>query len=432
MPAPTRPVAPRGRGARPESTSRLPFGPKVVRARRPRRFGAGGSAARVGQVDGQIVVQWLTPILLAGFGAAFLIAWRHDPARRSALALGASYMCGALAFGVELLFVNEDPVDLTRSVEDAFYLATAALLGMGVTLHLGARVRPALIGALVLAGLGTNVWYSTVDPDMGPRTLALSLSTSALMATGLLHGWGRRRADRLVLAALALLCLAVTANALANSAALGGLAAGAYETTLFSAVLNLAVSVLGAALAVTLLVDQVLRRLERMAVATDTDPLTGALNRRGFERRAAAIAAAGRPAVLVLTDIDHFKRVNDAHGHPAGDEVLRRFARVLVEAGAPGCVVGRIGGEEFAVLAPGLDLRTGRLMAEGIRLAVAGVELSDIAPGLSVTASFGVAPLGRDPMAAYAAADALLYCSKSSGRDRVTCAAEDAAARLRA
>ena len=394
--------------------------------------GAGGSDSWVGRVDGQIVVQWLTPMLLAGFGTAFLIAWRDDPARRSALALGASYLLGATAFALELVFVHTDPVSLVRSAEDGFYLATAALLGIGVTMHLRGRVFPALVAALLVGGIASNVWYSTVAPDMGARTFALSLSTSALMATGLLPGWGRRRTDRIVFGCLALLCLAVSANAIVNSAALSGLSAGAYETTLFSAVLNLAVSGLGAALAATLLADLLLRRLERLARATDTDALTGVLNRRGFERLMRAEATAGRGAVLVLADIDHFKRVNDVHGHLAGDEVLRRFARTLALTAPASAATARIGGEEFAILAPGLDLRTGRLMAEGLRIAVASIDLSDVAAGLRVTASFGVAPLGADPEAGYAAADALLYCSKTAGRDRVTCAAEASAARLRA
>ena len=114
--------------------------------------------------------------------------------------------------------------------------------------------------------------------------------------------------------------------------------------------------------------DLALAELSRLSV---TDALTGALNRRGFlERAATSIAQAqrsGLPSALIMFDIDHFKAINDGYGHAAGDEVLRNVARALLLAMRPGDLLGRLGGEEFAVFLYDSTVVAGASIADRLR-----------------------------------------------------------------
>lgn len=155
------------------------------------------------------------------------------------------------------------------------------------------------------------------------------------------------------------------------------------------------------------------------------DFLTGALTRRGFieqaEREIARSSRYGRPSTLVMLDVDHFKSVNDTYGHAAGDQVLHQLAERTALTLRPSDVLGRLGGEEFALLLPETGADEGLLVAERLRQALAEhvIRLSDDRT-LRITASFGVAALAGDTTVAgwLARADAMLYAAKADGRNR--------------
>ena len=158
-------------------------------------------------------------------------------------------------------------------------------------------------------------------------------------------------------------------------------------------------------------------------------PLTGLANRRHFravlEREIDRVTRSGEAALLLMLDIDHFKKVNDTHGHLAGDVVLQSVARTLSACVRPMDTLARYGGEEFAVVLPACQAAFGRVVAERIRRAVANNPIR-ISPGveLNVTVSVGGAlamqwirsttPLWID------GADHQLYQAKSAGRNRVS------------
>lgn len=154
------------------------------------------------------------------------------------------------------------------------------------------------------------------------------------------------------------------------------------------------------------------------------DTLTGLPNRRAFEERAEveiARARAGAPLSLAILDIDHFKRVNDERSHAVGDAVLRRFAQVAGTVCRSDDLLARVGGEEFVLLLPGLALDAALGLCGRMREAVVESDLSDVARGLPVTVSIGVAEAGADPSleALMEAADVALYRAKNGGRNRV-------------
>jgi diguanylate cyclase (GGDEF)-like protein len=169
-----------------------------------------------------------------------------------------------------------------------------------------------------------------------------------------------------------------------------------------------------------------------LAALAETDALTGLRNRRGFVAAAeAALARAarhGERASVVMLDLDRFKAINDAHGHAAGDAVLRATAEVLQSLLRGGDLAGRLGGEEFALLLPGASAEVAAGAAERLRRALAA-RVPHPEVEARVTASFGVATVdlrGTVPEAALDAAlreaDRALYAAKHAGRDRIALA----------
>lgn len=164
-------------------------------------------------------------------------------------------------------------------------------------------------------------------------------------------------------------------------------------------------------------------RLRRQATR---DALTGLCNRRHFATQAALAlersAVEGAPVAVLLCDVDHFKQVNDTHGHAVGDEVLVAVARVLAAHMGDDDVLARWGGEEFMALMPGCPPDTALATAESIRAAVAAAPLPVGARHVRLTLSLGVAQVqdAADLDAAMARADAALYRSKDRGRNCVT------------
>jgi diguanylate cyclase (GGDEF)-like protein len=162
--------------------------------------------------------------------------------------------------------------------------------------------------------------------------------------------------------------------------------------------------------------------MDEQEALTLTDPLTGAMNRRGFDRQLAARTQRDRahrvPFCLVMIDVDHFKSINDGFGHAQGDAVLQQLAGLLPSALRPDDVLARFGGEEFVALLTGCELADGLLVAEKLRSAV---EQHDFGLGRPVTASFGVARWNEteSPKALLEAADANLYIAKNAGRNLV-------------
>ena len=156
-----------------------------------------------------------------------------------------------------------------------------------------------------------------------------------------------------------------------------------------------------------------------------TDGLTGLWNRRTLdEKMAEAVARCrrqGTPMCVLLTDVDHFKSVNDTWGHATGDEVLKGVASTLQQAARTTDIVGRLGGEEFVVVFEGTELEGARVVAERMRQLIKSVEFETGKGPLTVTSSFGVALLqpDEDGHAALNRADQLLYKAKQQGRDRV-------------
>lgn len=172
---------------------------------------------------------------------------------------------------------------------------------------------------------------------------------------------------------------------------------------------------------------------QQMKEKATLDSLTGLANRGEFDHQLTdhfeACRTAGRPLALIMLDLDHFKAVNDTHGHQAGDQTLVHVAGLLQSLEvAEGCVA-RYGGEEFVILLPGLDTAAAQALAEQARGVLEAHPVHrDDAPPIPITASLGLAVDGAEtlfesPLKLVAAADRALYAAKQAGRNRVEAAA---------
>jgi diguanylate cyclase len=149
------------------------------------------------------------------------------------------------------------------------------------------------------------------------------------------------------------------------------------------------------------------------------DPLTGIANRRSFDQILNRLA--GSPIAIAMVDLDLFKAINDQFSHLVGDSVLQRVAKIMVSQIGPHGHVARLGGEEFTLIFPDAAETSAAAFCEGVRIAIASTDWSDLGEGLSVTVSIGLA-VGRGEVPSgllLQMADRRLYMAKAAGRDRV-------------
>ena len=309
-------------------------------------------------------------------------------------------------------------------------LLGALLLLLGLRVYLGQPLRwqlPVLFTAAVAAaafGLvawSGSLWHSLLLTLLATAALTLPAASAAWQA------W-RQRPGFPMLLLVADLSLSAAVE-LARSAAVSpllGLSDGASTQANALGLLLTIGLVIGQALAMLLLLqDRALRQIERLI---EVDVLTGLLNRRGFEERLRRLLQRGGPAlpVLALLDVDHFKRINDAHGHAVGDAVLSGIGQRLRETLRPLDLAVRLGGEEFAVIWAQPERGGEARLGERLREVIAATPFPTAAGPLAVTVSVGVAralDVEEAPATVFRRADAALYEAKRAGRDRVELAA---------
>ena len=168
--------------------------------------------------------------------------------------------------------------------------------------------------------------------------------------------------------------------------------------------------------------------IDSLVDLSSRDALSGLANRRSFElalaREIDRVARAGEPALLLALDIDHFKQVNDTHGHASGDLVLKAVAKALLDCVRPMDMVARVGGEEFAIVMPNCPAAFGEAVAERVRRRVEAMPVSiGLAQQIHVSVSIGgaFAPqwVRSSPALWIERADIQLYRAKAGGRNRV-------------
>jgi diguanylate cyclase (GGDEF)-like protein len=362
--------------------------------------------------------------------ASFAMVAAYDKANVAARWITASYLLGMVYFGCEALISIAG--DSRVSVPVAFGTLLAAMAAFNVGLARSYRGAAPWRLMSVLFALSIIVVY--LIQDMPRQSIARMMLYQLPYALMQVIGIGTvlvSRMRRPLDLALAGLLAASSLQFLSKpflALALGGWGASpqSYLDSGYAMISQSLGSVFGIAIALMMLAILVSDMLAAATQKSETDTLSGLLNRRGFEARAQmAVRDAMRQGIamsMVICDIDHFKAVNDSLGHASGDRVIAAFSGFLRNAAAANRhAAGRIGGEEFAVILPGTNLVAARLFAEGTRSAFASLRVDGLPDDRRFTASFGVAELtpGESIADLLVRADSALYQAKNAGRDCV-------------
>ncbi|WP_367716107.1 GGDEF domain-containing protein [Nitratireductor sp. GISD-1A_MAKvit] len=365
------------------------------------------------------------PTVMLVFSVGFIWVWIVDRKLKHAMLLA-----GACAlFGLGMMSQTlQWPSGIGRNALFSGFLYTLAVVLASAGILRRAGKEPGLLsGVLPLVVIMALLWYfAYVQPNLLARIYVQNFSYGAILLTVALRinpGRNAGRADHVlfwVLLAFALQFFPRTILTAERSLPMMSIAPG---DSLFWQTLQLSLSVMGAALALTVLATILTDVMDELRRDRDRDGLTGVLNRRGFEEQASRHASSRRraPLSLIVCDLDHFKQINDTHGHSAGDLVLKSFGSILLNTARSSDIVGRIGGEEFALLLPNTDLEGARDLAERLRQRLSSRPLPLRAQKTQVSASFGVVEkrFGEDLDRLLNRADSYLYHAKHLGRNRI-------------
>jgi diguanylate cyclase len=305
---------------------------------------------------------------------------------------------------------------LVKDAHPALWLALflSAIVWPHIALLLGERspnpYRAELRSLMVDSALG-GAWIALMQFNLLPSMVILIMLSMDKMAVGGLRFLGR--------------CTAVLLAACLLTAAASG-----FEVQPYTSMIQI-IGCLPLLVAYPIVVGITTYRLARrvrdqnqlLSEMSRTDGLSGLLNRRYWEEAAAAqfqrCRSTGQPAAVLMLDIDHFKGINDRHGHPAGDDVIRNVAKILRDSLREHDVPGRYGGEEFGVVLPETAAAGAEVIAERVRRRIEAAALAH--PGIRATVSVGIAEIeshDADYGAWIAHADRALYAAKERGRNR--------------
>ena len=369
-------------------------------------------------------------LLVAGlFCATFVAIAIQAPHFRSARWFAAAYALGAVYSILEFVIPAVPDARLAGFLAHAAFLTAVMLLDIGLARHYGLAVPRTLLAVAFGLSLVVSALIIDMPRDWLLRLIAYQAPFAVMQAIGVtivLRAARRTVIDNLLAVILGFNALYYLSKPLMARLTGGpGASSQDYLGTAYAMVSQATGAVLVVAMGLLLLAMLIADALREATERSETDPLSGLLNRRGFEQRLAdSIArreANGLPTALVLADLDHFKQVNDSYGHAVGDRLIVEFATAMRRVASGHHIVARIGGEEFAAVLPGSNLAAGRLFAEAVRAAYAEAAPAHVPGGVRCTASFGVAEFGTGDIAAsiMERADAALYAAKRGGRDAV-------------
>lgn len=375
--------------------------------------------------QGARLLSFLGPAILFMFSVAFLAAWSFDRSRTYVLNFAGAFLLYCMGALSQILHVPPS-IGFNALVSAALYAAAGICVVEGLLRRSGLRTPPwfaLAVPALMLAGIA---YFFYVERNLLVRVYLQNFGFGIVFLFAAYWLRGLRQGSKLdhflfwLLLIFGLHFFPRTVLSLGLTAPQGVAAFGASP---FWQVLQFSISLFGAMFGLTLLVATGIDLMAALRRDGITDQLTDLLNRRGFDGLGQRRLAAGRPAEVIVFDIDHFKDINDSFGHAAGDAVIRGIADILQAGLRKGELAARIGGEEFAILLQGRGARGAYALAEQLRKGIEAGRFAAVPPSRAITASFGVvsAAKGEGLWDLVARADAALYEAKRGGRNR-TCA----------
>lgn len=379
-------------------------------------------------MDKSYLFSALNPLISTTLFVTFFFLWRRQKNGAHIFNWALAYACAAIGSSVDFARVFVDNSAWLSFLANGFFMGVLYFAARGSNLrHSGRTQDRILIPFYALSVLAGIVFY-LIHPSVLGRGIAASAIAAVMFSLAARTIWRARDIDRID--HLIAWSFVASAFMLLARPAVSYLYEGAIHTeadvaTSFWTISFRVFAMLSwFAMAILFLLRITTDLMQELAAQLLTDPLTGIYNRRGFFTAAEDVvrkASPAMPAALLICDIDHFKEVNDSFGHGAGDNVIQGLAILLRQAmEESGCIVGRLGGEEFVALLPATNLAGGQAFAEELRTAFAACRHGGVPPTHAVTVSIGVAePFGGESIdSLIERADGALYRAKREGRNR--------------
>lgn len=377
----------------------------------------------------RLLLLLIGPGTLAIFGLGFLWAWSLERKRHYLLLLSAGCISFSLGALIQIFRLPED-IGVNAVLSNVFYTSAVVMVCDGILRR--SSMRFGLLNAvLFLLLLNYLIWhFYYVDRDLVMRIyiqnfgIGLILLVTALRLRGLIRG---RFIDKALFWTILIFSLQFFPRTI--------LTIGTYEPgnislfgeSLFWRMLQLSNAVLGAGFALVTLAAAITDVIDDLRHERDIDHLTGVLNRRSFEEQTDHLFAISQGLmIMIVCDIDYFKKINDHYGHTRGDEVLAIMGSILRRTVRKGDLVGRLGGEEFAILLPNSNLREAQVLTERLHTEITTAVYPIPSDAHSVTVSIGVALSGgaEKRKSLFERADLALYEAKATGRNRTVFSAD--------
>jgi diguanylate cyclase (GGDEF)-like protein len=367
------------------------------------------------------VIGLLNPAMSAIFCMSLLALWRRQRHLTYIAIFALSYAIRVLCFGI-LYFAFAQNAPALRLLANLLVLLATMALSIALSSRLGQRPRYGIlfiIGAISLMALH---FYQFVEPSLPARAAILNLGLVAvclMMLFDVAKLSHRTPVEQLLFGLVAIACLGFLLRLLIFQ--VSSIASDQIEGA-YWLIVSISDALICSTLAVAIFAIISVDVMDGIKSEAQTDVLSGLLNRRGFETRALDALewqTADAQVTMILSDLDHFKSVNDRFGHSSGDRVIRTFAEILKDKAPRDAIIARLGGEEFAVLLPPGQTAAAHLLAEAARSAFKEVASTIVSNEFSPTASFGIAVArkGEGLLALVDRADRALYRAKSEGRD---------------
>jgi diguanylate cyclase (GGDEF)-like protein len=376
------------------------------------------------------IIGLITPMMAAVFMTAFLVLWKRGQMGHYVLAFAVSYFFFGVGFLVTHL-IPDTGAFYVFPLTQLFYAAATVLVVWGAANRVGQTVSLPVLGFIYVVAALTLMLAVAVSDQTGPRLYIVNTGYGVMFTLGtvaLLNSPRRNAIDVLVIILFAMTATQFLVRPVLTLLIAGGSTAEDYRQSVYYSVLSVAVTIQGLMTAVTLVWacawDQIVAERER----SQLDVLTGLRARRAFEQDALSVMerakAEGVSISLVVADIDHFKGVNDVYGHQVGDNGIAAFGGIIAGMIRNSDIAGRIGGEEFCILAWNCDATQAVAMAERIRRRLSETPIAGMPGDVRITASFGIADRieGEGYGKMFARADAELYRAKDAGRNRISTA----------
>lgn len=372
------------------------------------------------------ILSLLTPLMALLFASLFTYIWARDRSNKSILGYAFGYWVLVASFAlVIMVFEGKSAI---ASVGLHLLATSGACAILWGTAHRVGQTSPLIAYAVIAAVGSVFVYASALSETSYVLVMAQNGSTAFIFGLGALVLWqagSQRMTDRALMWVIALISAHGFIRPLHAMMVDGRYESLSYGSSEVQALNVVIMGILSAAMAIIILANVVLDQSEKNQREATKDALTGLPNRGAFEPLVKLLiersAIERVPASLIVGDIDHFKQINDRFGHMAGDGVIQSFGELIASKIRPGDLAGRIGGEEFCIVAWNCGEDGACALAERLRADFAQRRYDALPKDQSISASFGVAEVrfGSSYAQTFERADAAMYRAKRGGRNQV-------------